>query len=189
MARQISSENWTHYRDFAFSEEMAAQVAFFSRDFPEAEKLYQELSAKDPNGGGGFYGAVSYQSALGRLRLAAGDENAGIQILQEALDKELEGLRSAPSHPEILYRVAAIESSLDQIDSALSYLGQAVREGWVDYRSLELDPRFDTLRSNARYQEIFGSIVTRVASLRAETSTAQVINQSKKKVYEPKTRN
>src|SRR4051812_3974712 len=61
-ARKISSENWQRYRDYVFSEQMAAQVEFFSRNFGEAEKLYQELTAKDPNGGGSFYGAVSYQS-------------------------------------------------------------------------------------------------------------------------------
>ena len=64
-ARKISSENWQRYRDFVFSEEMAAQVEFFSRNFPEGEKLYQELAAKDPNGGGEFYGAVSYRRHWG----------------------------------------------------------------------------------------------------------------------------
>ena len=91
------------------------------------------------------------------------------RILEAALSKELENLRSAPTHPEILYRLAAIESSLGQVDSALSHLRQAFEEGWLDFRSLDLDPRFDGVRSNARYQEIFGSMAARVASLRAES--------------------
>jgi tetratricopeptide (TPR) repeat protein len=169
-ARKIASENWTRYRDFTFSEEMAAQVEFFSRNFPDAERLYQELAAKDPSGGGGFYGAVGYQSALGRLRLAAGDEKAGNAILEEALNKELAGLRSAANHPEILYRLAAIESSLGRIEPALEHLRAATNAGWIDYRSLDLDPRFDALRSDRRYQEIYGSMTRRVASLRAEKS-------------------
>ena len=173
-ARQISSENWTRYREFVFSEEMAAQVEFFSRNFAEAERLYQELASKDLNGGGSFFGAMSYPSAIGRLRLAANDQRAATRILEAALNKELESLRSAPHHPEILYRAAAIESSLGKIDDALSHLRQASADGWIDYRSLDLDPRFDALRSNARYQEIFGSIVTRVTSLRAATSPAEV---------------
>jgi tetratricopeptide (TPR) repeat protein/tRNA A-37 threonylcarbamoyl transferase component Bud32 len=173
-ARKISTENWIRYRDFAFSEEMAAQVEFFSRNFPEAEKLYQELASKDPNGGSSFYGAVSYQSALGRLHLAAADEKSGARILEEELRKEFEALRSAPNHPEILYRVAAIEASLGRVEVALEHLRAATKAGWIDYRSLDLDPRFDALRSDRRYQEIFGSIVTRVASLRAEKSPAKV---------------
>jgi serine/threonine protein kinase len=176
-ARKIASENWTRYRDFTFSEEMAAQVEFFSRNFPDAERLYQELAAKDPSGGGGFFGAVGYQSALGRLRLAAGDEKAGNAILEEALNKELAGLRSAANHPEILYRLAAIESSLGRIEPALEHLRAATNAGWIDYRSLDLDPRFDALRSDRRYQEIYGSMTTRVASLRAEKSPDEVTPQ------------
>jgi tetratricopeptide (TPR) repeat protein len=168
-ATKISSENWTRYYDSILSKQMAAQVEFFSRDFAGAEKLYQELAGEDSNGGGGFFGAVSYQSALGRLRLAAGDEKTGRRILEDTLAKELDDLRSAPHHPEILYRVAAIESSLGNVDSAFGHLDQAFKEGWVDYRSLDLDPRFDALRSTARYQDIFGSMVTRVASLRAQS--------------------
>ena len=58
---------------------MAAQVEFLSRNFADAEKRYQELAGKDSDGGSGFYGAVRYQSALGRLRRAAGDEETGAE--------------------------------------------------------------------------------------------------------------
>jgi serine/threonine protein kinase/tetratricopeptide (TPR) repeat protein len=176
-AQKIASENWTKYPDHVFSEEMAAQVAFFSRDFVEAEKLYQELAKKDPNGGDSFYGAVSYQSALGRLRLAAHDEEAGRQILEDVLSKEMEGLHSAPSHPEILYRIAAIESSLGGVERALEHLSAAMEAGWIDYRSLDLDPRFDAMRANARYPKIFGAMVGRVTSLRNGVAPTKAANK------------
>lgn len=153
-ARKISAENWTRYREFAFSEQMAAQAEFFSRNFPEAKKLYQELASKDPNGGGSFYGAVSYQSALGRLRLAAGDERNGTRILEEQLKRELEALRSVPNHPEILYRLAAVESSLGKVESALEHLRAATEAGWIDYRSLKLDPRFDSMSARPEFTQI-----------------------------------
>ena len=60
------------------------------------------------------------------------------------------------------------------VDSAKVSRLHAFAEGWIDYRSLDLDPRFDAVRSNAQYQEIFGSMVTRVASLRAARSPAKV---------------
>jgi tetratricopeptide (TPR) repeat protein len=179
MAKKISSENWTRYQDSIFSKQMAAQVEFFARNFAEAEKLYQELAGKDSNDGGAFYGAVTYQSALGRSGLEVGDEKTARRILEDTLAKELDALSSTPHHPEILYRVAAIESSLGVAESALGHLNQAFKEGWVDYRSLDLDPRFDALRSDRRYQEIFGSMVTHVASLRAAKSPAKVPQQKK----------
>lgn len=173
-ARKIASENWTKYRDYLFSEQMAAEVAFFSRDFPEAERLYAELAAKDSNGGGSFYGCVSYESALGYLRLAMHDQKGGIAILKKALDKERIAFQAAPHHPEILYRLAALESSLGQKDAALSHLQAATQEGYIDYRSLDIDPRFDVIRSDSRYQRISETMVTRVASLRGPTPTEKV---------------
>jgi tetratricopeptide (TPR) repeat protein/tRNA A-37 threonylcarbamoyl transferase component Bud32 len=165
-AQKIASENSTRYPDFVFAEEMVTEVEFFSRNFPEAEKLYRKLASKDPHGGGLFYGCVSYESAIGRLRLAAGDDRGGKAILQAALEHEKKALQFAPQHPEILYRLAAIEASLGAVDSAITYLTQAAHAGWIDYRSLAIDPRFDLLRADSRYKEIFDSMATRVASLR-----------------------
>ena len=183
-AHRISSENWQRYRDFVFSEEMAAQVEFFSRNFAEAQKLYEDLAAKDPNGGGEFYGAVSYQSALGRLRLEAGDEKTGRQILDSSLAKELEALRSVPSHPEILYRIAAIESSLGKVEPAMEHLHAAMKAGWIDYRSLELDPRFDAISTLAPFKEILQTLATRVASLRRQRlAVEEATNQPRNTDY------
>ena len=97
--------------------------------------------------------------------------------MDDTLAKELDALGSALRHPEILYGVAAIESSLGIADSALGHLNQAFKEEWVDYRSRDLDPRFDALRSDRRYQEIFGLMVTRLISLRAAKSPAKMTQQ------------
>jgi tetratricopeptide (TPR) repeat protein len=167
-AQAIASENWTRYRDHIIGEEMAAQVAFFSRQFADAEKLYQELARKDPNGGGSFYGVLSYQSALGRLRRAANDDENGIRILEEALRTETQTLRSAPEHPEVLYRVAAIESSLGRIEPSLEHLQAAIRAGWIDYRSLDLDPRFDFIRDTEHFKRILNHLTTTVEELRRQ---------------------
>jgi serine/threonine protein kinase/tetratricopeptide (TPR) repeat protein len=165
-AQKIASENWTKYRDHIIGEEMAAQVSFFSRNFADAEKLYQELATKDPNGGGSFYGAVSYRSALGRLRLAVPDDENGTRILEAALRTETETLSSAPEHPEVLYRVAAIESSLGRIGPAVEHLQAAIRAGWIDYRSLDLDPRFDFIRDTEPFKQILNQLTSKVAELR-----------------------
>ena len=79
------------------SSEIAAQVEFFSRNNAEAERLYAELEKADPGGGGSFFGAISYQSALGRLRCLAGDENSGRAILNRCLKTETE-TRSRKEH-------------------------------------------------------------------------------------------
>jgi serine/threonine protein kinase/tetratricopeptide (TPR) repeat protein len=167
-AQRIASENWITYRDFALSEQMAAQVAFYSRDFAQAEKLYRELATNNPDGGGSLFGAVSYQSALGRLRLDGGDKAAGARMLSAALAKEFERLRSAPNHPEILYRVSAIEASLGRTEPALQHLVAAIDVGWIDYRSLELDPRFDRIRDTQAFKDTVTHLTRKVQEMRRQ---------------------
>jgi serine/threonine protein kinase/tetratricopeptide (TPR) repeat protein len=170
-ARKLFQANADRYAQFPYVAQIAAQVEFFSRNYAEAERLYKKLEQDDPDGGGSFYGAVSYRSALGRLLWLSGDEQSAQSTLTASLKREEEALRDAPQHPEILYRVAAVESSLGEIDSALAHLRDAAGNGWLDYRSLALDPRFDRLRQDIRYSAISEAMATRVASLRRSRST------------------
>ena len=108
----------------------------------------------DPAGGSHSYGAVSYQSALGRLHLAMGNEENGRMLLATAEEKETAGLVAAPDHPAVLYRLAAVEASQNKIDDAMRHLVAAKNAGWLDYRSMLLDPRFDGARLDPRFQSI-----------------------------------
>jgi serine/threonine protein kinase/tetratricopeptide (TPR) repeat protein len=153
-ARALCDQNKNLHPESVYPRQMAAQVELFARNFIEAEKLYSELSKSDPGGGSHFYGAVSYESALGRIRLERGD-NAGAQILlASAEQKEASALAAAPDHPEILYRLAALEASQHHIVDALAHLAAAKQAGLLDYRSMMVDPRFDALRSEPQFQQI-----------------------------------
>jgi tetratricopeptide (TPR) repeat protein len=169
LARALALENGLRYRDFVYSQQIAAEVQFFSRNFEEAERLYQQLYEKDPDGGGRYYGAVSHRSALARLRMDK-DPRGAHDMLQEALQQELALSKVSPHDAETLYRLSAITSSLGSIDDAIHYLRQAFAAGVIDYRSLALDPRFDALRTHPQYDEIFRAMVTHVASLRTAIS-------------------
>jgi tetratricopeptide (TPR) repeat protein/tRNA A-37 threonylcarbamoyl transferase component Bud32/TolB-like protein len=169
LARALFKENALRYREFVYSEQIGAQVEFFSRNFSEAERLYQQLYEKDPSGGGRYLGAVSYRSALARLRMDR-DPHGAQGMLQEALQQELALSKVSPHDAETLYRLSAITSSLGATDDAIQYLRQAFAAGVIDYRSLALDPRFDALRTDPQYDEIFRAMVTHVASLRTATS-------------------
>jgi tetratricopeptide (TPR) repeat protein/TolB-like protein len=140
--------------DLGDSKAAAAEIEFFARNFSQAEKLYRELAAADPDGGGAYYGAMSYQSALGRSRQALDDGKGAEQVLTRCFNKETATTQSEPENAEAFYRLAAIESSLGRLDSSVSHLHVAVKLGWRDYRSLAMDPRFDALRSNDEFQRI-----------------------------------
>ena len=168
-ARAMYKENRPKYSQFVFSTQIAAQVEFFARNYAEAERLYRELAETDPDGGDSFWGVISYQSALGRLRQEAGDESGGRAILDQCLVKQQAKSKKTPNDAVILYAISALESSLGRADDALEHLRAASAAGWSDYRSLELDPRFDALARDPRFKTVVSEIADRVETLKRQT--------------------
>ena len=149
--------------------QVAAQIEFFARNWAAAEELYARLAKGDAHGGGSFYGAVTYQSALGRTKQARDQNDAAIALLRESLDQETTNLGRQPNNPHAAYRVAAVEASLNLVEPAFQHLRQAIALGWLDYRSLQKDPRFDSLRVNPELDTLIDGLSAKVAELRSKT--------------------
>lgn len=147
--------------------EIAAQIEFFDRRFEAAMELYRNLNRVNPYGGGSFYGAMTYCSAAGRAKQALGEMSEAKRVLEDCLARERANAENAPGNPEAVYRLAAVEASLGMTEASLSHLRNAVALGWVDYRSLNLDPRFDFLRG-PEFQTIINELAARVADMRSK---------------------
>jgi tetratricopeptide (TPR) repeat protein len=175
-ARKLCRSNsWTH-SGLGEVEQIAAQIEFFARRFDVAEKLYADLSRTDVNGGGSFYGAVSYQSALGRAKWALGDSTGAKTLLERCLETERAAVKRTPTNPEALYRLAAVESSLGMSEPSIGHLREAVSSGWIDYRSLAMDPRFDAVQEEPRFKEILKDLAFKVADMRLKSQKTNYKN-------------
>lgn len=150
--------------------QIAAQIEFFARNFAEAERLYATLEKNDPDGGGEFYGSVGYQSALGRIAFATGHPDNARTLLQKSLAKARRSLESGPGNPGGLYRLSAVEASLGDTEAAIDHLLAAAATGWIDYRSLSLDPRFDSISSDTRFQTLLGRLKLKTEELYKTTN-------------------
>jgi tetratricopeptide (TPR) repeat protein len=173
-AREILRSGKWNRSESAEADQIAAQIEFFARDFQAAEELYRKLAESNADGGGSYYGAVTYRSALGRTRQALGDNKGARELLEVCLQKETAALDRAPENPETAYRLAAVEASLAMPDAALSHLRRAVTSGWIDYRSLNLDPRFDSLRGNPAFQTVVNDLFAKVADMRSRARKQQL---------------
>jgi tetratricopeptide (TPR) repeat protein len=147
--------------------EIRAQVEFFKRNYSEAEKLYGQLVKNNPGGGVFSYGALSYASCLGRIRQALGKQAEAKSTLEAALTTE-SAIPSRSNDPATIYRIAAIEGSLGRIETALDELHAAAAAGWLDYRSLQLDPRFDSIKGDPRFRDTLSALKSKVSELRRE---------------------
>ena len=167
-ARQVwrtSHRNWSERDE---TDQIAAQIEFFARNFKAAEQLYGNLARTDSDGGGSFFGAITYTSALGRMRLEFGDNEGAKVLLSDCLVRESAAVAREPANHEAAYRLSAVEATLGMTEAALSHLRNAVALGWIDYRSLNLDPRFDSLRTSPEFRTIVNALSARVAELRAQ---------------------
>jgi TolB-like protein/predicted Ser/Thr protein kinase len=151
---------------------IAAQIEFFGRNYAEAERIYRDLAAHDASNGAGFYGSVTYDSALGRLQQLTGNETEGNATLEKARSNERASPSGAHTAP-VLYCLAAIESSLGQRAQALDHLEAAIAAGWSDASSPRLDPRFDAIAHEPRFENVLSTLTKHLAEMRRQTSQSK----------------
>jgi serine/threonine protein kinase/Flp pilus assembly protein TadD len=161
------------YPDHVYVQQMLGVVEFWNHDFGNAEAQYRKLVAKDRNGGGDFYGCISNLSALGFLRLRAGDPD-GHKLIEEALRLNDRALSKVPFNRETLYDQAGSYAALGDGRKALQTLARAISAGWIDARSLKLDPRFDTIRDEHSFRTSLDDLAAKTAALRRKLPAAEL---------------
>jgi tetratricopeptide (TPR) repeat protein len=167
-AREVWRTSRRNRSELDETDQIAAQIEFFARNFKAAEQLYSNLARIDADGGGSFWGVVTYRSALGRIRQELGDNEGAQALLTDCLAKESAAVAREPANPEAAYRLAAVEATLGVTEAAFSHLGKAIALGWIDYRSLNLDPRFDSLRSSSEFKTLVNTVSVKVGEMRAQ---------------------
>jgi hypothetical protein len=65
-----------------------------------------------------------------------------------------------------LYSLAADNAALGNLAAAVAALSDAIAAGWIDYRAIELDPRFDPIRETEAFKEILMPLAKKVEDMR-----------------------
>ncbi len=68
---------------------------------------------------------------------------------------------------------------LGEADAALKDLRAATAAGWLDYRLLAMDPRFDSIAKTPQFGTIFKDLATRVADLRRQEPADKMASTTK----------
>ena len=150
---------------------LQAQLDLIEGNNSEAERAFRTLIANDSNGGALYYGSMSYLSALGFLRWKQGHQIEGERLLQQAADLDL---HAEPGSPPYLYDLAAIRTIQGRNQEALTTLRKSLAVGWLDFRSLKIDPRFEGIRSSAEFQRILAEMEAKVTRMQQEARRAEL---------------
>jgi serine/threonine protein kinase/Tfp pilus assembly protein PilF len=178
-ARLLFQQHAAEYSAFQTPKLFQAELEFFSRNFAEAEQLYSDLLRADPNGvSAEQYGAISSMSALARIKMAIDEKQAATELIEKCTAINKAELTNSPKHAETLYRLAAVEAIKGDTASALTHLQESIAAGYIDYRSMRMDPRFDALSDTSEFQQILSNLAAHVAELRhrAQLITTNLTN-------------
>ncbi len=149
---------------------VAALIEFFSRHFEKAEQLYREASVSNPTGGLDQVGSVRFLSAIGFIQKRSGHETEGNQLLEQACTLDEKELSLAPDNPALAYSLAADYAALGNRAATTNTLAKAIAAGWIDYRALQLDPRFDSIRDTPPFKEILDRLTKKVDKMRRQVA-------------------
>ena len=168
-ARNECDQARTNYKNNPDPLAMAAVIEFFSRHFNEAEKLYREAITSNRAGGVDFASSVRYLSALGFIqKLSVTHAEEGKHLLEEARALDENELVSIPDNLRRLYSLAADNAALGNRQAAIGCLDDAIAAGWIDYRSMELDPRFDSIRGTQAFKDILTRLTNKIEEMRRQ---------------------
>jgi tetratricopeptide (TPR) repeat protein len=169
-ARKQSEMARSQYKDNPQPIMTAALVEFFTRQFDAAEQFFREASVFGRERGVEFPGCVRFASALGFIqRLSTERAKEGIALLQESRAIDQKETASAPENPRSWYSLAADEAALGNTEGALAALNKSIETGWIDYHSMNLDPRFDSIRATRRFQQAIAQLEQAVRQMAERT--------------------
>jgi tetratricopeptide (TPR) repeat protein len=159
-----------------------ADIEFFGRNFDQAQKLLVNLiesgRIKDSLGDS----PISERAKLGFLQLQSGKISEGKRLLENDVNNETQSLAEGPHERQKLYDLASIYAGLGDRDRTIVTLASAKLNGWIDYRLLNRDPRFDSVRNDIRFQSLVAEMRQHVEELRSSPAVAEAVrNETNKK--------
>jgi serine/threonine protein kinase/tetratricopeptide (TPR) repeat protein len=168
-ARKECEAARTKYKDNPQPLMMAAIIEFLSHHYDKAETFYREASSFSRTRGVDFPSSVRFISALGFMQnLSDPHIPEGRVLLEEARTLDQKELALAPENPKLLYSLAANQAALGNEDAAIIALKEAIAAGWIDHCSMELDPRFDSIRNLQAFQDTLAQLTSKVQQMRRQ---------------------
>ncbi len=138
---------------------VAADLFLFARDYNAALDHLQKMKHVPPD----------YKIALAYVLLKKWDRGWANTLLDEVIAQLLKRIdEGGDVWSRTRYTLAEAYSVMNDKDSSLNWLEKAVDRGWTQYRWIEIDPRFDTIRDDPRYTELIDRMKAIVARERME---------------------
>ncbi|MBF90032.1 MAG: hypothetical protein CMG75_10370 [Candidatus Marinimicrobia bacterium] len=126
-----------------YANELATDFFLFSRDFNRALLYLQKLQ----------YMNFNQKTALSFLLYRKWGKSWATPLLEEIIDSKLENINQGGDVSSLTrLNLSLAYSAIGDKESAIEWLENSVTKGWIHYKLIEIDPRFDIIRQDPRYQ-------------------------------------
>jgi tetratricopeptide (TPR) repeat protein len=121
-----------------------------------AAGYYQKVFEEDPQAWHPFTG-INITTALGYLLYKTGYGQEAEALLKQSEQLDLQNVARDNAWWGVAYDLAAVYTITEKDSLALDWLEQAAQRGFVLRPWLEIDPLFENLRGNARFENLAGN--------------------------------
>ncbi len=125
-----------------------AVLDYYTGEIDKAIAQMQEVLQKNPN-------LHSHKLYLAHCYLTKGERERAFELVDEKV------LATGYADQDFAYRIATMYALDSDADKALEWLERAIAIGNENYPWFAVDPRWDKLRGNRRYQEMLEDLKTR----------------------------
>ena len=160
------------YPNSLHAHQVAAGAALFARDMERARTAAEEAIGRDAshvNHHWHYSGTM-----LGVTALATGDTARATRLLAEARERTEAQLEVDPSWMPV-WDMASIYAALGNVDEAVSWAQRAYEErGYRFPKFIAIDPVFDGMRDDSRFQALIGRMQSDVDAMRREIELEEI---------------
>lgn len=135
-----------------------ANTYFQEQNWSEAAKAYEVLAKAEPNFGQGWFRLAYSLHAMGKY-------NEAIPAYQKCI--------AIGNNPIAMYDLACSYAKLNDKDKAFEWLKKAVSAGFTQVQQIKSDTDLETLRSDARFQEVINIATNTAAPCMAQPEYSQ----------------
>jgi len=143
-----------------YVDQLASDFFLFSRDFNEALKHFQKIKNM----------SFDQKIALSFLLYRKWGKAWATPILEEIITSKLERIAEGGDISSLTrLNLSKAYSVIGDKESAIQWLEDSVSKGWTHYKLIEIDPRFDIIREDPRYQAQIESMKLIISRERIES--------------------
>jgi serine/threonine-protein kinase len=126
----------------------SAVIAYHEGDIETATQVMKEVLTKNPE-------LLSHKLYLAFGYLSKGERDRAFELIDEKVEA------TAYADQDFAYRLASVYALDKQEEKALEWLERAISMGNENYPWFAVDPKWEALRDNPRYQEILQNLKAR----------------------------